>query len=254
MMIPDDSFNFNHFGAHTDFDAQEVRLRRLLQQDAMPVLEASRHLLLVCPVCKCPWYKAGSQDHPRLTPEQLVLLGAALQVDIQALYLLPRAFCPICSTLHLGGIFSATAYPHHSGYRFLWESISPRRIQLLAMVCRGEELTLDALLQMAPDTVAEPTCEIRSMLAWLESCPCPEAIQAFTDEQRQHLALHCPPGRAVDGSQCLWRGYAWETSCPPLGGDALVSLAVAIPMPTLPPFDSLRLGWRVLARAMRVVL
>src|SRR5258707_14619322 len=255
MMIPDDSFNFNHFGAHTNFDDHEVCLRhQLIQQNAMPMLASSRHLLLVCPVCKRPWYKAGSQDHPRLTPEQLVLLGAALQVDIQALYLLPRAFCPICSTLHLGGMFSAAAYPHHSGYRFLWESVSPRRIQLLAMVCRGEELTRDALLQMIPDAFAEPMGEVRSLLTWLETCPSPETIQAFTDEQSQQLALRCPPGSAVDGSLCQWRGYAWETTCPPLGGDALILLAVAIPTRTIPLFDSLHVGWRVLARAMHAVL
>jgi len=254
MMIPDEPFNFNHFGAHTNFDAHEVRVCHLIQQDAMPMLEASRHLLLVCPVCKRPWYKAGQREYPRLTPEQLALLGAALQVDIEALYLLPRALCTICSALHLGGMFSAAEYPHHSGYRFLWESVSPRRIQLLAMVCRQEELTLDALMQMIPDRFAEPIGEMRSVLAWLESYPFPETIQAFTDEQSQHLGRGYPPESAVDGNLCQWRGYAWETSCPPLGGDALVSLAVTIPTPTFPPFASLHVGWRVLARAMRAVL
>ena len=122
------------------------------------------------------------------------------------------------------------------------------------MVCRGEGLTLDALLQRIPETFAEPLGEMRSLLSWLETCPSPQTIQAFTDEQSQQLALCCPPGSAVDGSLCQWRGYAWETPCPPLGGDVLISLAVAIPTQTLPPFDSLRLGWRVLARAMRAVL
>src|SRR5260221_39838 len=75
------------------------------------------------------------REYPRLTPEQLAFLGAALHVDMQALYLLPRALCPICSTVYLGGMFSAEAYSHHRGYRFLWESASPRRIRLLAMVC-----------------------------------------------------------------------------------------------------------------------
>jgi hypothetical protein len=253
-MIPDDSFNFNHLSGCSGFEDHETCLRRLFQQVATPLLEASRHLLLVCPVCKLPWYKAGRREYSRLTLEQLEFLCTALQVDIHAQYLLPKALCTICSALHLGGMFSADVYPSHRGYRFLWESVSPRRIQLLAMVCRGEELTLDALVQIAPDTVAEPTCEIRSMLAWLESYPYPEAMQAFTDEQSQHLAWRCPLGNAVDVSLCQWRGYAWETSCPPLGGDALVSLAVATPTRTLPPFDSLHVGWRVLARAMRAVL
>jgi hypothetical protein len=171
-------------------------------------MEAGKHQLLVCPVCKHPWYKAGRQEYPRLTPVQLAFLGAALQMDIHALYLLPRAICTICSALHLGGMFSAETYPHDGGYRFLWESISPRRIQLLAMICAVEELTLDALVRMIPGRFAESLSEMRSLLAWLETCPSPEAVLTLSDAQSQHL----------------------------------------------PPFASLRLGWQVLARAMRVVL
>jgi hypothetical protein len=204
MMIPDDPFNFNHFGALTNLDDHEVRLRRLLRQDAMPTLEADRHLLFVCPVCKRPWYKGSRREYPRLTPEQLAFLGAALHVDIHALYLLPRALCPICSTVYLGGMFSIGEYPHHRGYRFLWESASPRRIRLLAMVCRREGLTLDLLVQMSPETLTEPMCDMRTALAWLETCPFPGTIQAYTDEQRQHLARRCPPGSAPDGSVHLW--------------------------------------------------
>lgn len=253
-MIPEEPFNFNDFGAQSNFDTREVHERHLFQQDAILRQEAGRHLLSLCPVCKQPWYKAGRREFPRLMPEQLVSLGAVLQVDIEALYLLPKVLCTICSALYLGGMFSAEVYPHHQGYRFLWESVSPRRIQLLAMICRGEGITLDALLQMIPDTFAGPLGEIRSLLTWLETCPFSDTIQAFTDEQSQQLALRCPPGSTVDGILCRWHGYAWETICLPLAGDALVSLAVAIPTRALPPFDSLRLGWRVLARAMRAVL
>src|SRR5712692_10149282 len=167
-MIPDDPFNFNHAGAFSNFGDQEVRLRHLLRQNALPTVESGRHLLFVCPICKHPWYKAGSCEFPRLTPEQLAFLGAALHVDIHALYLLPRALCPICSTVHLGGMFSVDAYPHHRGYRLLWESASPRRIRLLAMVCRSEGLTLDLLVHMSPATCTESICDMRAVLAWLE--------------------------------------------------------------------------------------
>jgi hypothetical protein len=253
-MIPDQPFNFNHFGAPNTFNTQEVHVRHLLSQDATLTREVGRHLLSLCPVCKQPWYKADRSEYPRLTPEQLLFLGALLQVDLQALYLLPRAICTICSALHLGGMFSVEAYAHHSGYRFLWERVSPRRIQLLAMVCLREGLTLDALVQVRPETFAEPLGEMRSMLAWLETCPSPETIQALSDAQSQHLARSFPPGNAVDERRSQWRGYAWETSCPLLGGRVLVSLAVTTRSHALPPFASLRLGWQVLARAMRAVL
>lgn len=253
-MIPDDLFNFNQCSASSSFNIQEADLHQMSQQDAMPLLDIERHLLLVCPICKRPWYKAGQNEYPRLMPEQLVVVGAALQVDIQALYLLPKSLCTICSTMHLGGMFSAEVYPHHQGYRFLWESISPRRIQLVAIVCRAEGLSLDAFLQMSPQAFAEPIGEIRSVLAWVETCSSSVTAQALTDEQCQHLARRCPPGHTTGGRPCQWQGYAWETSCPLLGGKALVSLAVALPWQTLPPFPSLRFGWGVLARALRAVL
>lgn len=253
-MIPEDSFDFNRFSPSGNFDHPEVRWPHLLQQDTVPIMEAGRHLLLVCPVCKHPWYKADRHEYPRLTPEQLAFLGTALQVDIQALYLLPRAICPICSALHLGGMFSVEGYPHDGGYRFRWESVSPRRIQLLAIICRGQGLVPDVLVRLAALPFAELTGETRAVLTWLEACPSPETMHVLTHEQRQHLA-HCyPAGNTADGRTCQWRGYAWETTCSPLGGEALVLLAVALPTSTLPPFSSLRQGWGVLARAMRTVL
>ena len=184
----------------------------------------------------------------------MVFLGALLQVDIQALYLLPRMLCTICSALHLGGMFSAEIYPHKGGYHFLWESVLPRRIQLLAMIGAVEELSLDALVQVRPETAAEISDELRSVLAWLEACPSPQAVQALSDEQRQHLARYCPPGNTIDENLRCWRGYAWETNCSLLGGHVLVVLAVTTRPDTLPPLASLRLGWQVLARAMRVAL
>src|SRR5712692_4342025 len=177
-MIPDDTYIFNGYGAQSNFDDHEVRLRYLLGQDAMPTSEGGRHLLYCCPVCKSPWYKAGRQEHPRLTPAQLARLGTVLHADIHALHQLPRALCPICSTVHLGGMFSVGEYPHHSGYHFLWESATPRSISLVALVCRSEELTVDALLRASPDTFAGPLHGLHSVLAWLETCPFPGTIRA----------------------------------------------------------------------------
>jgi hypothetical protein len=81
-MIPDNTFIFKQYGASRNFDDHAVRLRQLLQQDAMPMLESSGHLLADCPVCKHPWYKVGRQEYPRLTSQQLALLGATLHIDI----------------------------------------------------------------------------------------------------------------------------------------------------------------------------
>ena len=64
----------------------------------------------------------------------------------------------------------------------------------------------------------------------------------------------CPLGSASTRCVHRWHGYAWEESCPPLGGKVLVSLAVALPPGAPSPFASLLIGWTVLARAMRAVL
>ena len=255
-MIPDNTFIFNHYGALKNFDDHEVRLRHLLWQDTMPTLDGGRHLLYACQVCKQPWYKAGRQEYTCLTPEHLAFLGASLHADITALHLLPRALCPICSTVHLGGMFSMGEYPHHRGYHFLWESVSPRRIRLLATVCRSKELTLETLLQMAPDPLTEPTfSNVRSVLAWMEeTCPCSEVVRAYSDEESQHLARRYSPENAADGKAHVWRGYAWDDTCPELGGEVLASLAVAVLPLALAPLASLLLSWQVLARAMRTVL
>ena len=216
--------------------------------------KVGRHLLFVCPVCKYPWYKAGRDEYPRLTLEQLAFLGATLHTDIHSLHLLPRALCPICSTVYLGGMFSAQEYPHHRGCHFLWESALSRHIRLLAMVCRCEELTLDTLLQISPEPLVEFTRDMRSVLAWLEMCPFPETIWAYPEEQCQQLARRYPSGNAADGRANLWHGYVWNTPCPPLGGDVLVSLAVAI-HPLVPsPFASLLLSWSVRLTRFRRVL
>jgi hypothetical protein len=253
-MIPDKTFIFKRYGVPRNFDDHQVRLRYLLQQDAMPTLESGRHVLTVCQVCKRPWYKAGRQEYPRLTPEQLVFLGAVLHVDTSVLSLLPRALCPICSTVYLGGIFSVEEYRQHRGYRFLWESALLPRSRLMAMIFRRKGLTLDALVPLSREPHMESSREMRSVLTWLEMSPFTETIRAYPDEHCQHLAWRYPLGNLVDEKGHQWKGYAWDAPCPPLGGNALVTLAVADDSPALAPLTILLLSWSILARAMRLVL
>ena len=136
-MIPDDTFIFNGYSARRYFDDYEVRLRQVLGQDAFRATGGGRHLLYGCPVCKHPWFKSSRREYPRLTPEQLAHLGLVLHADIQAFHQLPQALCPICSSIHLGGIFSVGGYPQHSGYHFLWESALPGRLRLALPSLQG---------------------------------------------------------------------------------------------------------------------
>ncbi len=220
----------------------------------MPTLESGRGLLAVCPVCQHPWYKAGTQEYPRLTSEQLASLGATMHVDIHALHLLPRALCPICSAVYLGGMFSAGIYPQRVGYRFLWESASSPRRRLIVMICRREGRTLNALVPLSVEPLMESTRDLCSMLAWLETCAFPKNLWACPDEQCQHLAWRYPPGSTASGRVHQWRGYGWIAPCAPLGGEAVVSMAVAGDSAALVPLTSQLLSWSILARIMRTVL
>ena len=147
-MIPDNTFIFKQYGVPRNFDDHAVRLRQLLQQDAMPMLESSGHLLAVCPVCKHPWYKAGSQEYPRLTSQQLALLGATLHIDIHLLHLLPRSLCSICSAVYLGGMFSVEGISN--SYVIPCMSSNVFRISFLSFVTFGNTRYLCSLVLDSP--------------------------------------------------------------------------------------------------------
>ncbi len=252
-MIPDNTFFFKQFRVPRNFDDHAVRLRQYVQQDTMPMLVNGRHLLFVCPVCLLPWYKAGRQEFPRLSPEQLALLGETKHAEIHQQHLLPRALCSICSAIYLGGVFSVEEYPQHRGYRFLWECASARHLRLQALVYRRDGCTLDGLVPLSLEPLAREGKNVRTVLAWLETCPFPKAKRAWPDDQCQQSAYGSSPEN-MGLSACLWRGYAWDAFCPPLGGDALVSVAVAGGSGALAPLANLLLSWSILARVMRTVL
>jgi hypothetical protein len=253
-MIPDNTFIFKQYGVPRNFDDHTVRLHQHVQQDTMPMLVNGRHLLFVCPVCLLPWYKTGRQEFPRLSPEQLALLGETMHIEIHQLHFLPRALCSICSAIYLGGVFSVEEYPQHGGYRFLWECASPRRLRLQALVYRRDGCTLDGLVPLLLETLACEEKHVRSVLAWLEGCPFPENMRAWPNGRCQQSPFSSSPEIMGFQSAYQWRGYAWDVFCPPLGGDALVSVAVAGGSGTLVSLTNLYMSWSILARVMRTVL
>jgi hypothetical protein len=162
--------------------------------------------------------------------------------------------CPICSAVYLGGVFSVEEYPQHSGYRFLWDCASPRHLRLLGLVYRRDRCTLDGLVPLSLETLVHALAHARSVLAWLERCPSPLTIRTWPDDQCQQSVYGSPLEHMGHQSACQWRGYAWDGLCPPLGGDALVSVAVAGGFGALAPLTNLLLSWSILARVMRTVL
>ena len=258
-MIPDDSFIFNRQCVARRFDDFEIRLQHTLGQDAVPTLAGGRHLLYTCPICKCPWYNAGRREYVRLTSEQLTHLSAVFHVDMHIHYALPTKLCPICSTVHLGGIFSVEEYRADAaspckGYRFLWENAAPPCASLLAIIYPSVHVSIRELVQMEPDMLTSSFQHVHTVLQWLETRPCPSLACVFADEERRLLAHHLP--QRNPGSQVAyeWHGYVWKDICSPLAGAATLALAIATPPGEIPPCERLLDGWRFVARAMRVVL
>jgi hypothetical protein len=235
------------------FDDPETRLRYRLGQDAVPTLEGGRHLLYNCPVCKRTWYQAGRREYCRLTAEQLAHLGATFHANVQALHTLPRALCPICSTVFLDGMFTIEEYTPHKGYHFTWQSALPPYAILLAMIRLREKHTVAELVQDVPDTLVSPIHHVHSALRWLETCSTPQNVWPLTDEEGHLLAQRFPPYAVIERKSSLWRGYAWHDVCLPLIGVVTVVLAAAIPPCESAPFTRLCTAWSMVARVMRTV-
>lgn len=253
-MIPDDLQIFNPHVVPRHFDDHETRLRCRFGQDATPTLDGGRHLLYACPVCKRPWYKAGRREYVRLTSEQLCHLGAILHADISTTHTLPRAICPICSTVLLDGIVTIETCSARRGYRLTWERALPPRPILLAMLCKQDNLPADEFSWPVPALPIVAMREVSPTLSWLEMCPFPASPRPYTDEECRQLALRLYPGQSPDLLSHWWQGYRWMALCPPLGGVAVISLVVASPPGEPAPFARLLTAWKLLARTMRVVL
>ncbi len=205
-------------------------------------------------VCSPGIKQAGRQEFPRLSPEQLALLGETKHIEIHQHHLLPRMLCSICSAIYLGGMFSVEEYPQRRGYRFLWECASTRHLRLQALVYRRDGCTLEGLVPLSLEPLAREEKHVRLVLAWLETCPFPEAMRAWPDDQCQQSVYGSSPENMDLQSSYQWRGYAWDALCPPLGGDTLVSVAFAGGSSALAPLPNLLLSWSILARVMRTVL
>jgi hypothetical protein len=260
-MIPDDPNIFNQHSFSSiprNFDDQEARLRTWLGQDAVPTA-GGRHLLYCCPLCKRPWYKAGKSEYPRMSQEQLALLGEALHTDVSLVCALPQALCSICSATSLGGMFTVEEYRRgtqrtRQGYHFSWEGVLSQRTHLIGMICRREQLTLSALLRTEPDTLATPMQDVRAVLAWIDALPLPDAIFRYSDEDSQLLGQRIAPGTGTERIPPVWRGYSWIDDCPPLQGEVLVSLATALHPRAYDSFTGVLTSWKLLARTMRTIL
>ncbi len=238
------------------FDDHLIRrdhtLQLLLKQLAPALLEGGRAILWFCHLCLKPWYEVGRRaSFVCLSASQLTEIAQQLGVKICTPSLLPRSICPLCASLHLGGIPTIEEYLDKQGYRFIWQARTRRHIRLFCQIYRWNKSSISVVLLEVDSTPCDvPTASkawVRNVLSWLKALPEPGKEEAVLLAKNDMNSLHPPsPG-------FTWCGYGWKGSCPVLG-QVLLTLGMTFPDSSICSPGLLVACWRQIARQIERVL
>jgi hypothetical protein len=241
------------------FDDLQVRrehaLQQRLKQLAPTMLDGGRAILWYCHVCQKPWYELGRRaSFVCLSTSQLAEIAQQLCVEVCATYSLPSLICPLCASLHLGGMPTIEEYPDGQGFRFTWEARTSRKTRLFCIIYKWNKGSMTEMLRTvrsAPcDVLTAPQEQVRNVLAWLKTLAEPgkeEAVLLSENDMKRVYRLYAPaPGFA-------WCGYGWKRSCPLLG-QMLVTLGITFPDSSICSPSLLVACWRQIACAIEGVL
>jgi hypothetical protein len=241
------------------FDDHQIRrehaLQLCLKQFAPTTLDGGRDILWYCHLCQKPWYEHGRRASlVCLSTSQLAEIALNLGAEVRQVSALPSSICPLCASLHLGGMPRIEEYPDGQGYRFTWEAITSRKTRLFCIIYRWNERSISNVLLeacAAPcDVPAAPLEQVRSVLAWLKTLPDPEKEEVtMLSESTLDAMSQCntpQPGFS-------WCGYGWKSSCPLLG-QVLVTLGITFPTSSICSQSLLVACWRQIAQEMEKVL
>jgi hypothetical protein len=255
-----EDFNENFPGiAHPFFDDHQVRREHTLQlrlkQLAPTMLDGGRAILWYCHVCQKPWYEMGHRASlVCLSTSQLAEIAQQLGAETQRVSAFPSAVCPLCASLHLGGMPRIEEYPDGQGFRFTWEAITSRKTRLFCILYRWNIRSISNVLLeacSAPCDVLTASMEqVRSMLAWLKILTEPRKEEAvlLTESTITTMSQFDTP---LPGF--VWCGYGWKSSCPFLG-QVLVALGMTFPDSSICSPSLLVACWRQIARQIEGVL
>jgi len=262
MILPPFAEDYNeHFPgiAHPYFDDHQARrehhLQQRLKQYAPTMLDGGRAILWYCHLCQKPWYQLGrTASFVCLSTSQLAEIAQQLCVEMQLVNSLPSSVCPLCASLHLGGMPRIEEYPDGQGYRFTWEAITSRKTRLFCIVYTWNMSSISELLLevcSAPyDVLTAPMEQVRSVLAWLKTLLDPEKEEVtMLSENTMDAMSRCntpQPGFS-------WCGYGWKSSCPLLG-QVLLTLGMTFPDSSICSPGLLVACWRQIAREIERVL
>jgi hypothetical protein len=230
-------------------------LQLQLKQLAPTLLEGGSAILWFCHLCQKPWYEVGRRaSFVCLSASQLTEIAQHLGVQICTPSLLPRSICPLCASLHLGGIPTIEEYLDGQGYRFSWQARTRRHTRLFCMIYRWNKSSISEMVRegdSAPyDVPTALKAQVRNILAWLKDLAEPgkeEAVLLTQTDMKSMNLLHPPaPG-------FTWCGYGWKGSCPVLG-QVLLTLGMTFPDSTICSPGLLVACWRQIAREIERTL
>ena len=152
---------------------ENIALQLRLKQLAPTTLDGGRAILWYCHLCQKPWYEHGrTASFVCLSTSQLAEIAQHLGAEVRQLSALPSSICPLCASLHLGGMPRIEEYPDGQGYRFTWEAITSRKTRLFCIVYNWNIGSISDMLReacSAPCDVLTASMEqVRSMLALAE--------------------------------------------------------------------------------------
>jgi hypothetical protein len=167
---------------------------------------------------------------------------------------LPAGICRRCLWRQGGGSIEIDEHGQGKGFGFSWEYPSPSPIHALLVILSAHwigHITDPGAVR--PDIVTRPR-KMRQVLTWFAELPASPPLtplDAGDPELVSHLMSGNPPGFGQPGTeQWRWRASLGGAPCPPLGGPALLLLALAL---ALPPATAAAVGelfptWQALAR------
>jgi hypothetical protein len=262
MIIPPFAGDYNErFPTITQayFDDLQVKrehaLQLCLKQLAPPMLDGGRAILWYCHLCQKPWYELGHRTSlVCLSTSQFAEIAQHLGAEACGTYSLPSSICPLCASLHLGGMPRIEEYPDGQGYRFTWEAITSRKTRLFCIVYNWNIGSISDMLQEACSTscdVLSTSMEhVKCTLRWLKILAEPgkeEAMMITKSTMGSVSRLEAPPPGFA------WCGYGWKSSCP-LMGQVLIALGITFPRSSICSPSLLVACWREIAREIERVL
>ncbi len=187
-----------------------------------------RRVLFRCASCQRIWLQEGRRVVLDLSDLQLQTIVQELSADVTQL---PPATCRFCVFQHGTGAFEIDEYGKGQGFGLSWECPDPLVHTMGAIM--SQQWMARQMRPAVPDIVTAPVT-LRKVLRWFKETRLPRQVQCFPPAFSASLAADTLPGFGATGTQgWQWKGYLLVLPCPPLGGSAIVTLALALP-PTEP--------------------